>query len=202
MPFRSAKLIQDAAVARPTGKPNRGAQDTVTFATSTVNVTGRSPAKYFTISIGGNVAAQAGFKAGDLVGLGLGEEEDIGAASIFHVDDHKDGWILSGSKENKSGQQVLKLRFVWHKGLPFLDGKKECTEIQAKPGDLQFRFPEGTVFDTEKQEQPESDQDLRTNDSPRRSGDDRREIKFGRRSADRLIIDIKATTNCHDRRNP
>ena len=138
----SAKKVQDAAVARSTGKPNLGAHASISFSTSVVKTTGRAPARYFTLSIGGKIASKAEIKKGDVVDLKFDPEKNLGVIAAY-----PEGWVLSGSKPNRQGLQTLKLRFTWHTGLPRLDGKGECSNILVKKkGLIQFTFPDGTDF--------------------------------------------------------
>ena len=107
--FLSAKEIQRRSVARPTSRPSAGAESSITFATSTVKVKGRAPAKYFTLNIGGNIAKEAGIKIGDFVNLQFNPQDGMGLLTA-----DPEGWKLSGAQANSQGLQTLRLRFTWH----------------------------------------------------------------------------------------
>ena len=156
----------------------------MTFATSIVKVKGRKPTRYFTLNIGGNVATKADLEAGDLVRLEI--DKETGKGRISPTDSHDDGWILSETKESKLGLKVVKLRFIWKKGLPLFEGKEECSNVQAVPGELIFTFPPGTRFDGEQPVAEFREEERRSPPEDQRNGE-RREIKFGRRSTDRVI---------------
>ena len=200
--FLSAKEIQSRSVARPTSKPNAGAHSSVTYATSVVKVKGRAPAKYFTLNIGGKIAKDAKLKIGDLVNLQFDPDSGMGL-----VVPYAEGWKLSGSAPNRQGLQVLRLRATWHAGLPTINGKGVCSQIEVKGvNTVQFKFPDATVFPKLKEksgidhvnngatqaEQVASAQE-KQKAADHREMAARRTVRFGRRATD---VVLKVAQEC------